>query len=238
MNYYSESREIIPGLMVGNVNDVENMVSWGASVLVPLAFMDANVWNTPFRGEILYYPTEDWGVLPEDVLCELVDKICCRLDEGKKVGLFCAGGHGRTGYVAACVLAKRGVTDPIGFLRREYSPKAVESEQQAKGIFEYITRIKKGDTPLYGDDIPFPGVDFTYSKEEGIKALIEDIDHAKSELESGYTGEAEEDFKYILEGLEKGRYNVDEDTVKSQIAVIEKILKASVITPCESYSDE
>ena len=218
MNSYSESREIIPGLMIGNVNDVEKMVSWGADALVPLAFMYANVWNTSFRGEVLYYPIEDFGVLPDDVLCDLVDKVCIRLDEGKKVGLFCAGGHGRTGYAAGCILARRGIKDPIGYLRREYSQKAVESEKQAKKIFDFIKMIKEEEkaaqysdetnfieeTPIFGDDIPFPGDDFTYSKEDGMKTLIEDIEHARIDIQGGFYCEAEEDLGLIVEGLKRG----------------------------------
>ena len=207
---HSEMREIIPGLVVGNVNDVEKMVSRGADVLIPLAFMGANVWHTSFRGEVLYYPIEDCGVLPDDVLLELVDIICDRLDEGKKVGLFCAGGHGRTGYVAGCVLARRGIKDPIGYLRREYSPKAVETEQQANCVFDFVKRAKEedaandiGDAPVYGDDIPFPGEEFTY-EEKGMETLIDDIEHARIDIKCGFYCEAEEDLQYIVERLKKG----------------------------------
>ena len=134
---YSEMCEIIPGLLLGCVRDVREMVMEGADVLVPLAFLDGSIWETPFRGEVIYCPIRDMKVLPEDVLYELVDKICSRLDDGKKVGLFCAGGHGRTGYVAGCVLARQGIKDPIGFLRRNYSPQAVETEQQANAVYAY-----------------------------------------------------------------------------------------------------
>ena len=49
MSIYSECREIIPGLILGCVDDVEAMVQGGADVLVPLAYMEANIWNTSFR---------------------------------------------------------------------------------------------------------------------------------------------------------------------------------------------
>ena len=142
MSSFSECREVIPGLILGSVDDVEQMVEMGAEVLVPLAYLEANVWNTTFRGEIIYCPIKDRGVLPDDVLKELIVKVCARLDNGKKVALFCAGGHGRTGYIAGCVLAKQGIKDPIGFLRKEYSPHAVETEQQGEGIFTYIEMLK------------------------------------------------------------------------------------------------
>lgn len=135
--------EIIPGLLIGCVRDVREMVMEGADVLVPLAFLDGSIWETPFRGEVIYCPIRDMKVLPEDVLHELVDKICSRLDEGKKVGIFCAGGHGRTGYVAGCVLARRGIKDPIGFLRRNYSSKAIETDQQADAVYAYTRKALK-----------------------------------------------------------------------------------------------
>ena len=150
MSGFSEMCEIIPGLMTGSVSDVPAMVRMGAEVLVPLAFLDGKIWETGFRGEVLYYPIEDRSVLPEDVLHELVDNICARLDEGRKVGLFCGAGHGRTGYVAACVLAKRGIKDPIGYLRRYYSAKAVETDRQANEVFSYVRGLRAAEISKEG----------------------------------------------------------------------------------------
>ena len=137
MSRASELCEIVPGLLIGNVTDAAEMVRRNVDTLVPLAFLDGNIWRTGFRGEILYYPVTDMDVLPEDVLHDLVEKICSRLEAGKKVGMFCAGGHGRTGYVAACILARLGIKNPIGYLHRNYSPKAVESDRQANAVFVY-----------------------------------------------------------------------------------------------------
>ena len=85
--------------------------------------------------------------------------------------------------------------------------------------------MDKGTAIVYGDDISFPGDYVTYSKEEGMRALTEDIDHAQLNLEGGFVCEAEEDFRYILEMLKKGCYSVDEDAMKSEIAHIETMLK-------------
>ena len=142
MRGFREMTEVIPGLLVGAASDAEAMVLKGADVLVPLAFLDGSIWKTPFRGEIIYCPITDMDVLPDDVLRDLVDKICARMDEGKKVGLFCGAGHGRTGYVAACVLARRGIKDPIGYLRRNYSNKAVETDKQANEVFAYARSLR------------------------------------------------------------------------------------------------
>ena len=91
MNNFSECKEIVPGLILGSVNDVEQMVEMGADVLVPLAYLESSVWNTDFRGEILYCPIKDRGVLPFDVLRTIVLKILIRLDQKKKVALFTEG---------------------------------------------------------------------------------------------------------------------------------------------------
>ena len=142
MNGISEMCEIIPGLLLGGVRDAGQMARKGADVLVPLAFLDSGIWQTGFRGEILYYPIPDRGVLPDDVLRSLVDRIVACLDGGKKVGLFCGAGHGRTGYVAACVLARKGIKDPIGYLRRYYSEQAVETDKQTNEVLAYARSLR------------------------------------------------------------------------------------------------
>lgn len=90
----------------------------------------------------MYYPIPDYEVLPTDVLNRLVSKILCRLKYGKKIGLFCFGGHGRTGYVASVVLGKLGYEDPIGFLRQHYCKRAVESSAQILHIAEVLGKPK------------------------------------------------------------------------------------------------
>lgn len=134
---YDDMREIVQNLYIGSVSDVSDMVRAGVDVLVPLAYLDGSIWSTGFRGEIIYCPITDGDVLPDDVIYVIVDMILNRLGK-HKVGLFCAGGHGRTGYVAACVLADLGVPDPIGYLRSNYSAKAIETDKQAQAVYRYI----------------------------------------------------------------------------------------------------
>ena len=150
--------EVVPNLYCGSMKEALVMVSEeiGVDTLVPLDSLDACIWKLGFRGEILYYPIEDYGVLPNDVLDDLVSKIIRRLKSGKKVGLFCLGGHGRTGYIASIVLGELGYRDPIGYLRSRYCRRAVESSEQIYHIAEalrdpelvdkYIVSVRSGLT--------------------------------------------------------------------------------------------
>ena len=99
MKYYYclEVTEICPGLLISGYRDVERMIQMGVDVLIPLDSLMGSVWDTGFRGEILYCPIPDFGILPDDVLDRLVSDIIRRLEDGKRLGMFCIGGHGRTG---------------------------------------------------------------------------------------------------------------------------------------------
>lgn len=133
-------KEIIPGLILGGLRDLNDILKAEPNVLFPLDRLPGTVWDSGFRGEIVYYPITDMDVLPDDVLNKLVDAIVARLQAQKRVAVFCVGGHGRTGYAASCVLHRLGYDNPITFLRKNYSMSAVETEAQAEAVFRYIDR--------------------------------------------------------------------------------------------------
>lgn len=132
--------EVLPGLFCGSESEILYSLRSGSNydVLVPLNDLSGEVWKYGFRGEIMYYPIEDYSILPDEVLHEVADKIIKNTQEGKKVGLFCFGGHGRTGYVAAVVLGKLGFKNPIKHLWLNYCTKAIESNEQAKQISKVL----------------------------------------------------------------------------------------------------
>ena len=132
--------EIAPGLILGGINDLDAMLAMRPDVLAPLDRLPGHVWQTGFRGEILYYPITDREVLPDDVLDELVKALLTRIRSGKRVALFCVGGYGRTGYVAACALFLLGVADPMPYLWRNYSASAVETELQMAAVERFCAR--------------------------------------------------------------------------------------------------
>ena len=131
--------EIFRKFYLGGINQVKTMVKdIGVDVLIPLDSLDGNVWDWGFTGKIAYYPINDFEVLPTDILDRLVEEILTYLEEGKLVGMFCMGGHGRTGYIAACVLGLLGVEDPIDYIRTNYCIKAIESNEQVRAISKFL----------------------------------------------------------------------------------------------------
>ena len=129
--------EIFPNFWLGNINQSWDMAKQGIEVLFPLDHVDGRIWNT-FNGEIHYYPIEDMSILPTNILDRVVNDIISCLRKRKKVGVFCLGGHGRTGYIAACVLGKLGIDDPIQHIHDKYCNKAIEVYIQYKHISEYL----------------------------------------------------------------------------------------------------
>jgi hypothetical protein len=131
--------EIVPNLFCGSEKEIlESYQKNCYDVLVPLNSLSGSIWNKGFRGEILYYPTPDFDVLPEEIANELTEKIIERMTYNKKVGLFCLGGHGRTGYIASIVLGKRGIKDPVHFIRKKYCKEAIESNEQINQISKIL----------------------------------------------------------------------------------------------------
>lgn len=130
--------EVVPHLFLGNRREVLKMPKAGVDTIVSLYSLDGDIWETGFRGEIIYCPIDDYSVLPDDVADGLANKIIDRLASGHVVGISCFGGHGRTGYVAAIVLGKMGYADPIEYVREHYCEEAIESNIQIMHIAEML----------------------------------------------------------------------------------------------------
>ena len=136
--------EVLPGLILGGQRDLQQILAMKPDVLIPLDSLTGYIWDLGFRGEILYYPIQDMRILPLDVIDRLVRDVLARLDSGKRVAVFCVGGHGRTGYAAACILAARGYNDPIRWLREHYCSFAVENARQEEGVRDYMEYLADG----------------------------------------------------------------------------------------------
>ena len=127
--------EVYPNLYLGSLAESSQMAKF-CDILVPLAECYGSIWDNGFRGEIWYYPIRDYHVLPDDVADQAVSRIVSALENKKKVGIFCLGGHGRTGYLACLVLGALDYADPIRYVRENYCKLAVESNEQIKQIAE------------------------------------------------------------------------------------------------------
>lgn len=132
--------EVVPGLILGGIYRLDEILAMKPDVLFPLDSLPGWIWREGFRGEIVYYPITDYNILPDDVLDRLVDEVLERLKAGRKVAIFCVGGHGRTGYVGSCVMHMLGEKRPVAFLRDKYSYLAVETQEQQNAIDRFQER--------------------------------------------------------------------------------------------------
>lgn len=131
--------EVWDNLYLCGIGQVKQMIDkYDIDVLVPLDHVVGTVWEWGFDGKIIYYPIDDFHILPENILNRLVNEVLEQLRKDKRVGIFCIGGHGRTGYIAACILGKIGIEDPIEWVRKMYCNKAIESNGQIKSIANYL----------------------------------------------------------------------------------------------------
>lgn len=106
------------------------------------------------------------------------------------IGLYCMGGHGRTGTCAAIILAFAKVlppeTDVVKFLRKKYCEEVVESKAQVDYL--KLLGIETDEKPSrsyystgYGTGaIPFPGTNSGAPGKYGVKIKIGKSDEVKS----------------------------------------------------------
>ena len=132
-----QATEIVPGVILGGLRDLDDMLAMKPDVLVPLDRLPGYIWEDGYRGEILYMPIVDQSILPESVLEFFIDQLLERICEKRRIAIFCIGGHGRTGYIASCLLYRLGIRDPITYIRKNYSMKAVETDEQEDAVQAY-----------------------------------------------------------------------------------------------------
>lgn len=105
----------------------------------------------------LRLPIRDYGT-PENLdrkfWLALKNDILTLMKQGEKVVVFCQGGHGRTGMVAAILCHLMNPTavgnDPVGWVREKYCEECVETAKQ----HEYVHRILKLPEPDVAEYAP------------------------------------------------------------------------------------
>lgn len=132
--------KIADHLFVGKKSELSKTVieNLALDYLVPLDSLVGEIWDWGYRGEIIYLPIIDFGILPKDVEKIYARRIADLLNKGKNVAIFCLGGHGRTGYFSGLVLSELNFKDPIEHIRKNYCTHAVETLEQEDAVRGYI----------------------------------------------------------------------------------------------------
>ena len=88
----------------------------------------------------VHLPIRDFGVPASAVRVEdaLRDTLMAAL-KGREVYVGCMGGWGRTGLFLALLAKACGVEDPVGFVRSNYSSRAVETDAQVDYVENFDT---------------------------------------------------------------------------------------------------
>lgn len=173
----------IGNMYLGNIGAARAMARIGVDVMYPLDSMYGYIWDTGWRGEVIYYPIEDMQSLPHDILHKLITSIVDNLRAGKDVGIFCIGGHGRTGYIASVVIGVLfpEIKNPIAYVREHYCNKAVETYEQVLSIAEYLNKLDILDI--------YHNIDIAWD--------VEDIKDTASYKDKGYNMYWDNDNGYI-----------------------------------------
>ena len=133
-------RELCPGLMTGCIWQLKELLSRKPHALAVLDALPPRIWKEGYRGQILYYPMEPYGVLPTAMLERLTQEILSLVKAGQQVALFSREDCGRISCVAACVLFELGIQEPVAFLKKNYSTAVPEARSQAFAIQTYCLR--------------------------------------------------------------------------------------------------
>ena len=110
-------------------------------------YMDER-WRPTWAAETIAWP--DFG-LPSDpkAAAAQIENAFSRARRGERVEIGCLGGRGRTGTVLACmaVLAGLQASDAVVWVRANYDPLAVETQDQAEWVLWFARRSANRAAP-------------------------------------------------------------------------------------------
>lgn len=86
--------------------------------------------------------THDFKTPPVKQLNSGLDKAVQLILKRRRVYVGCMGGRGRTGLFMAVLAKSWGIEDPVGYVRRNYYPHAVETKDQYKFVEDYRVPVK------------------------------------------------------------------------------------------------
>ena len=83
----------------------------------------------------LHLPIHDFSVPENDALVrETLRRTLRAALDGKNVYVGCMGGWGRTGLFLALLAKAAGEDDPVAYVRKHYTPRAVETDAQRRYV--------------------------------------------------------------------------------------------------------
>ena len=169
-----------PPLAIGDTG----LVVYGGSCSHPVV-KDADVyigfdWSMTFTdrhypwtpGHEILYKISDMRA-PEEAkhFTKLVSWTAEQLHAGGKVHCGCIGGHGRTGlFLSALVKHMTGIEDAIGYVRKGYCSKAVESSEQIAFLGKHFGILPAKETKPHVGAFSGNAVAWSSHKPKGSKA--------------------------------------------------------------------
>ena len=127
------------------------------SMLLPFGYARRRIYGGPYRhkplemagvklapevegGCTVFLPIRDFNVPTHvfDVDWAIIAVLHMLARKEKDVFVGCFGGKGRTGLFLALLAKSVGVTDPVGYVRANYRPEAVETPAQRMYVENYV----------------------------------------------------------------------------------------------------
>lgn len=88
-----------------------------------------------------HLPIPDYGVpKSEEIVLHVLHTTLTKAFEGRDIYVGCKAGWGRTGLFLALVAKAVGEANPLAFVRQNYSPRAIETDEQADYLATFDTR--------------------------------------------------------------------------------------------------
>ena len=104
-------------------------------------YADSRWQGAPWPHEVIDWP--DFGMPADaDVAAAQIRSAWDRAVAGELVEVGCMGAIGRTGTILACMAVLAGVApgDAVAWVRANYRPNAVETEEQRAWVAQFATR--------------------------------------------------------------------------------------------------
>lgn len=110
-----------------------------------------------YKSILIKWP--DRGVIPDVMLTELVDYLQKKVEDGEVIDIGCHGGHGRTGTLLGCLIARLVPTmepeEVIKYVREKYCKEAIESRSQEEAIYKIVGKVMPPPPPVVPTKSPY-----------------------------------------------------------------------------------